>query len=193
MPSFTSAPPISTTLYALRKVFPYARTHTLESVQATSFALAYVSSICIFHDVPLSAPSIPISSYCTVTPTKKEKLAQNVHSNPPRSGTSWLRPQTPECLHVEVSAERLESLTVSLNELFKKLLTEIGGSRLGAGDDTLARAVQELVKLGEIDGHRDEVGAGLGAEAKSEVRRGSWGGHLERRRDWPSPHEWIAR
>lgn len=132
-----------------------------------------------------------------MTPTKKEKLAQTVHSDPPRSGTSWLRPQTPECLHVEVSAERLESLTVSLNELFKKLLTEVDGSRLGARDDTLGRAVQELIRLGEIDGHRDEVGAGIGAEGKGkgkgEVRRGSWGGHLEKRCDWTSPHEWIAR
>lgn len=190
---------MNATLHTLRKVFPFARTHTLECLQATSFALAYVSSIYISHDVPLSAPSLPISNYCTVTPTKKEKVAQNVHSDPPRLGTSWLRPQTPECLDVEISAERLASLTVSLNELFRKLLSEIDGSRQGDRDDALARAVRELIRLGELEGKRDDVGAGagvgigIGAERKGEVRRGSWGGCLERRCDWPSPQEWIAR
>lgn len=194
IPPFASTPPRRTTLYALRKVFPYALSHTLECVQATAFALAYVSSLCIAHNVPSSAPPTLIHGYYAATPTRQEKPSQTAHSDPPRSGTSWLRPQTPEYLNVEIPAERLESLTVSLNELFRKLLTEIDGSQSSARHDALARAVQELIRLGEMEGDRDGVGAGVGAEGKDGGgRRGTWEGRLERRCDWTSPHEWIAR
>ena len=125
-----------------------------------------------------------------------------MHSDAPRSGTSWLRPQTPEYLGLHISADKLESLTVSLNELFRKLLTEIDGRRLGTGDDALARAVHELIRLGENEGQKDEVGpgagagAGAGAEGRDGGGRASCGAHLERRCDWDMgspPHEWVAR
>lgn len=162
IPSFTGTSPTSSTLYALRKVFPHAPSHTLDCIQATSFALAYVSSVCISHDVPLSVPPVLVHSCCAGTSTTQEKLGPRVHSEPPHSGTTWLRPQTPECLDVEISAERLESLAVSLNELFRELLGEINGRRLGTGNDALARAVQELIRLGEKEGDREEVRAGAG-------------------------------
>ena len=195
-PSFTSTPPLSTTLYALRKVFPHAPSHTLDCIQATSFALAYVSSVCSSYDISLSAPSVPVNIYCDVRPTTQENLSQNVYSDASRSGTSWPWPQTPEYLNFGISADRLESLTVSLNDLFRKLLTEIDGRRLGTGDDALARAVHELIRLGENQGHMDELGAGAGAgaEGRDGGRRGSCGGHLGRSYDLDmiSPHDWVS-
>lgn len=189
IPSFMSTPPMSTTLYALQNVFPHAPHHTLDCVQATFFALAYVSSICISHNVSLSATPVLSHSYCAATPTAQEKLGQRVYLDPPRSGTSWLRPQTPECLEAEISAQRLESLTVSLKKLFGELLTEIDdGRQLGAGDNALARAVQEMIRLCESEGDREEVG--VRAEGS---RRGSCGGSLGRRYGWGYPHEWFTQ
>ena len=154
---------MSTTLYALRTVFPHAASHTLDCVQATYFALIYVSSVCISHMVPSAASHVPntqptlFDTYCTVSNKARETPGLKVQPEPSCSGTSWLRPQSPECLDDDRSVGRLESLTSSLTELFRDLLAEIGGRRLGTGDDTLARAVRELIRLSEGEG----VGEGV--------------------------------
>lgn len=179
-----STPSMSTTLYALRTVFPHASSHTLKCVQATSFALAYVSSVCTSHVVPSFAPPVLANTYCAVPPKAQEMLGLKVHPDPLRSGTSWLRSQTPECFDDERSAQRLESLTVSLNKLFRELLTEVGGRQLGTGDGPLARAVQEMIRLGEGDGDGEEVREG--------DRMCSCGGGQERGYGWECPHEWVT-
>ena len=191
IPSLTGTLPMSATLHALRNVFPHAPNHKLDCIQATFFAFNYVSRVCVSHDVqaPLSAPPVLVHSYCTVTSTAPEKLGQKVYPEPPRSETSWLRPQTPECLDSKISAQRLESLTVSLNELFRKLLNEIDERRPGTGDDVLARAVLEMIRLGECDGEEVEAGA----EVREGARRASCGGSLERGYGWGYPQEWVAQ
>lgn len=158
---------MSTTLYALRTVFPHAASHTLDCVQATCFALIYISSVCFSHMVPSAASHVPnptsmlVGTCCNVPNKAREMLGLKVRPEPSSSGTSWLRPQTPEYLDDDQSVGRLESLTRSLTELFRDLLAEIGGRRVGTGDDSLARAVQELIRLSESEG----VGVGEQAEA----------------------------
>ena len=94
-----------------------------------------------------------LADACQAVPPKaQEMLGLKVHAESPRSETSWLRPKIPERFDDDQSAERLKVLTVNLNQQFRKLLTEIHGRRLQTGDETLVRAVQEIIRLGESGG-----------------------------------------
>lgn len=76
----------------------------------------------------------------------------------PAASTSWLRPETPgvagrdsrkEKDKVEQQKERMENLQVSLRISVRGLLGEIEGRRLGKRDESLVRAVGEVVRCGE--------------------------------------------
>lgn len=170
------SPPKISTRHALQTVFPYAASDILDCVQATSYALIYISRISILRVVPSRTPYTlgfqPTSADTRyAVPSKaQEMLGLNVHLGSSRSGTSWLRPQTPECLNDDGqdgnydndchSAGRLRALTVSLNRLFSHLLTEIDGRRMSTADDSLARAVQQMIKLSEGISDGEEAIAG---------------------------------
>jgi hypothetical protein len=185
-------PPMIPILCALQTVFPHAASHTLDCVQATSYALSYVSSVSVAYMLPSSTAhascSQPfLSGTCSTVPSKaQEMLGLKMCPEASRPGTSWLRPKTPECRDNDRSGERLESLSVSLNELFSDLLAEIGGKRLGTGDDALVRAVQEIVRLGEAEGLVERFGVGIGEGCQI----GSYGrSRVERSRGCGCPHE----
>ncbi len=171
------------TLYALQTVFPTATSHTLDCVQATSFALAYLSSMQICHNRASSAPNDPGSptglpdTYRSVPSKAQEMLGLKMHPAPSYSGTSWLRSQTSE-RPGDSSWRRLESLRATLNGVFRDLLAEMCRRRLGREDDAFVRAVQEMIRLGEGEGKGEEHHTGLSGGRKiyscasTEMRRG---------------------
>lgn len=149
----------SATLSALRVVFPQAPGALLDSLQATYLALNYVSSI------PSPAPSpghpSPTSSGLSFSAIPRKALATlgiQAPMSSPAASTSWLRSETPDVKEGESSTdknmidnhkERLENLQVSLRISVRGLLGEIEGRRLGKRDESLVRAVAEVVRCGE--------------------------------------------
>lgn len=187
-------PPSSPTLRALQAVFPHAASHTLDCVQATSYALAYVSSVDVSYMLPLSMAhascSQPfLSDPCYIVPVKaQETLGPKMCPEASRPGTSWLRPKTLECRDNDISRRRLESLSATLNELLRELLAEIDGRRLGTGDDALVRAVQEMIRLGEAERLVERVGAAVGEGSQIS----SYGrSKTQRVHGCGCPHEWL--
>ena len=151
------------TLSALRVIFPQVPAALLESLQATYLALNYVLSSPNTSSGSLSGgPSTPPSnsSLLPVSSIPPKALATLGIQTPLPSAarTSWLRPATPaaeddESHMIEDVAhlrERRGNLQVSLRILVRGLLSEIEGRRLTKRDESLMRAVGEVVRFGEI-------------------------------------------
>lgn len=164
--SLVDPPPMSATLYALRNVFPDAPRNTLDSIQATSYALTYVSRLYIFH------------SYSAATTPVQEKPSLTADFHP--------------CFDVVISARRLECLKVGLYNVLSMLLIETDGPHPGKGarDHALARAVQEMIMLLGSEGDAGERGAGV--NTRQESRRDSRGGGLMTRYDGGHPGECVV-
>ena len=165
---FTNLPasPCNATLSALRVVFPHAPGALLDSLQATYLALNYVTAL------PCPGPSAssvsasrssPAPSGLTFSSIPRKALATlgiQAPTGSPAAGTSWLRPETPDMKGREMKTEdsgiqqqkekeRMENLQVSLRISVRGLLGEIEGRRLGKRDESLVRAVGEVVRCGE--------------------------------------------
>ena len=160
------APPCNATLSALRVVFPHAPGALLDSLQATYLALNYLSSL------PCPVPSAscistscssPAPSGLTFSSIPRKALATlgiQAPTTSPAAGTSWLRSETPDMKGREMKTEdngvrrqkekeRMETLQISLRISVRGLLGEIEGRRLGKRDESLVRAVGEVVRCGE--------------------------------------------
>ena len=160
------ASPCNATLSALRIVFPHAPGALLDSLQATYLALNYVSSL------PCPVPSAlcvsasrssPAPSGLTFSSIPRKALATlgiQAPTSSPAAGTSWLRSETPDMsgremkkedssLQQQKEKERMDNLQVSLRISVRGLLGEIEGRRLGKRDESLVRAVGEVVRYGE--------------------------------------------
>ncbi|KAI4175091.1 MAG: hypothetical protein LQ343_001852 [Gyalolechia ehrenbergii] len=150
--------------FALRAAFPNARPHHLDSLHATYIALHYVVNLpsSNFTAAPTSDAAV---SPDTASPKHRRSLsvASNVPAkaramlglespvqlspSSPSPTKSWFRTSTPE-LDPEMKM-RLENVEILLETSIRKILVEIEGRPLGRQDDTLVRAVGEVIKLGE--------------------------------------------
>lgn len=160
------ASPCNAALSALRVIFPHAPGALLDSLQATYLALNYVSSL------PCPVPSAscisasrssPAPSGLTFSSIPRKALATlgiQAPTTSPAAGTSWLRSETPDMKGKEMKTEdssvqqqkekeRMETLQVNLRISVRGLLGEIEGRRLGKRDESLVRAVGEVVRYGE--------------------------------------------
>lgn len=151
-----------TTMSALRIIFPQAPAALLDSLHATYLALNYISSL------PITSPSTPsehpstqsskssIGSLSSIPPKALATLGiQTPHL--PVKRTSWLR-STPPSVEGDISSaneiigalvERKQNVQISLRILVRGLLGEIEGRRLTKRDESLVRAVGEVVRCGE--------------------------------------------
>ena len=153
------------TFSALRVVFPHAPRALLDSLQATYLALNYVSSLHLQSHTALCTqdalePS-PARSMLTVSSIPRKALARlgiRAPASSPVASTSWLRPGTREIDsrkmptdgdHALTQQERAENLQISLRISVRSLLGEIEGRRLGKRDESLVRAVGEVVRCGQ--------------------------------------------
>ena len=147
---------------ALRIIFPRAPAALLDSLQATYIALNYISS------EPSASPSSvskcsstpsPISSLRSVSSIPAKALATLgicTSGRPSAASTSWLRSASPDHQAAAMSTneqrklkERSEDLRINLRLLIRGLLGEIEGRRLSKKDESLVRAVGEVVRCGE--------------------------------------------
>ena len=159
------ASPCNTTLFALRVVFPHAPGALLDSLLATYLALNYLTSLpCPVPSASCvsASPSSPASSGHAFSSIPRKALATlGIHAPTasPAAGTSWLRSESPDIRGREMKTddsiqqqkekERMENLQVSLRISVRGLLGEIEGRRLGKRDESLVRAVGEVVRYGE--------------------------------------------
>ncbi|KAL8862293.1 MAG: hypothetical protein Q9178_001302 [Gyalolechia marmorata] len=159
------APEADPTAVALRTVFPQARPHHLDSLQATYLALDFIVNLpSSDFAVASSASDTAASPYATAA---EQSMSSSVVSNvPPKAramlgldspvqsptsvaspATSWFRADSPE-LDSDVKA-RLENVELLLETCVRKILVEIEGRPLGKLDEALVRAVAEVIKMGE--------------------------------------------
>ena len=163
----TFPPPVAQadpTSIALRTIFPQARPHHLDSIQATYVALQFVVNL------PSSGFAVASPSDATASPpttSVKHSRSSSIASSIPRKAramlgldspvrspsplaspaVSWYRASSPE-LDLDVKA-RLENVELLLETSVRRLLVEIEGRPLGKADDALIRAVGEVIKMGE--------------------------------------------
>ncbi len=137
----------------LRAIFPNAAKRRLDSLQAASLALYYVSNI----RLPLLSNEHAPEPH-SIPPKACELLGPNPDTYEPNSPTAPASPGT-----LIENQERIENLGVGLRILVRGLVGEIEGRRLGKNDEALVRAMGELVRMGEgIVGVGEEVGKGMG-------------------------------
>ncbi|KAI4110670.1 MAG: hypothetical protein LQ339_001247 [Xanthoria mediterranea] len=163
----TFPPPVAQadpTSIALRMIFPQARAHHLDSIQATYLAHQFIVNL------PSSGFAVASPSDATASPPTasiKHSRSSSIASSIPRKGramlgldspvrspspvaspaVSWYRASSPE-LDLDVKA-RLENVELLLETSVRRLLVEIVGRPLGKADDALVRAVGEVIKMGE--------------------------------------------
>ncbi|KAL8944274.1 MAG: hypothetical protein Q9216_000569 [Gyalolechia sp. 2 TL-2023] len=150
--------------FALRAVFPHARSHHLDSLQAAWIAFYYVIN---YPSPGVVAAPVSDAAATTDAASPKHSRSSSIVSNIPAKARamlglespvplspsplsptrSWFRTSTPE-LDREVKM-RLENVEILLETSIRKILVEIEGRPLGRQDDALWRAVGEIVKLGE--------------------------------------------
>ena len=157
-------PKDTATVAALRVVFPRAPAALLDSLQATYLALNYITSLPSSSQSPLYSSTYqpsPAPSGLMLSSIPRKALATLGIQAPvpsPVGSTSWLRSETPDMeargmkdddSSLEMHKERVENLQVSLRICVRGLLGEIEGRRLGKRDESLVRAVGEVVRCGE--------------------------------------------
>lgn len=159
------SPPLESkpTMSALRIIFPQAPAALLDSLHATYLALNYISSLPITSPItPSEHPSTPsskpsIRSLSSIPPKALATLGiQTPHLSAKR--TSWLRSTPPSVEEEDTSSaneiigalvDRRQNMQISLRILVRGLLGEIEGRRLTKRDESLVRAVGEVVRCGE--------------------------------------------
>ncbi|KAL8877481.1 MAG: hypothetical protein Q9198_004508 [Flavoplaca austrocitrina] len=153
-----------TTAFALRKIFPQARPHHLESLQATYLAFQFIGNLPSSEFAMASTSGVAASLFAScIRHSRSSSLASNIpakaramlglHSpvqspaSVPSPAVSWYRANSPE-LDSDVKM-RLENVEILLETCVRRILIEIEGRRLGRADDALFRAVGEVIKMGE--------------------------------------------
>ncbi|KAL8870866.1 MAG: hypothetical protein Q9174_003186 [Haloplaca sp. 1 TL-2023] len=163
-PQTDPPPSADSTAFALRGVFPGARPHHLDSLQASYLALHYITNLPSSDftaaaaspgaSAPFTSKTSRSSSLASDVPPKARAMlgidvspAQTSNVRSPSPTRSWFRPHSPEL--DDGFKERVENLKVLLEAVVRKLLAEIEGRGLGKGDEALVRAVGEVVRMGE--------------------------------------------
>lgn len=163
-PAESSVENSNLTLSALRLIFPQAPAALLESLQASYLALNYMVSLpttpasSTSEQLSTPCPSPSLRSFSSIPPKARATLGIQT-SLPVTARTSWLNLTSPQS-HDERRAfsvkgeraklqERRENLQSSLRILVRGLLGEIEGRRLTKRDESLVRAIGEVVKCGE--------------------------------------------
>ena len=153
-----------TTAFALQKIFPQARPHHLESLQATYLAFQFIGNLPSSEFAMASTSGVAASPFTSsIRHSRSSSLASNIpakaramlglHSpvqspaSVPSPAVSWYRANSPE-LNSDVKM-RLENVEILLETCVRRMLIEIEGRRLGRADDALFRAVGEVIKMGE--------------------------------------------
>lgn len=155
-------PNTNATTAALRVIFPHAPGALLDSLQATYLALNYLVSVPCPSQMSSNNSahqSSPAPSTVTLLSIPRKALATlGIQAPSPAASTSWLRSETPDAEakgtrygdnNPQMQKERMENLQVSLRICVRGLLGEIEGRRLGKRDESLVRAVGEVVRCGE--------------------------------------------
>lgn len=153
-----------TTAFALQKIFPQARPHHLESLQATYLAFQFIVNFPSSEFAMASSSGVAASPFASsIRHSRSSSLASNIpakaramlglHSpvqspaSVPSPAVSWYRASSPE-LDSDVKA-RLEDVELLLETCVRRILIEIEGRPLGRADEALFRAVGEVIKMGE--------------------------------------------
>ncbi|KAL8890571.1 MAG: hypothetical protein Q9215_002289 [Flavoplaca cf. flavocitrina] len=153
-----------TTAFALQNIFPQARPHHLESLQATYLAFQFIGNLPSSEFAMASTSGVAASPFASsIRHSRSSSLASNIpakaramlglHSpvqspaSVPSPAVSWYRANSPE-LDSDVKM-RLENVEILLERCVRRILIEIEGRRLGRADDALFRAVGEVIKMGE--------------------------------------------
>ncbi|KAL8733598.1 MAG: hypothetical protein Q9166_002007 [cf. Caloplaca sp. 2 TL-2023] len=152
------------TVFALRAIFPQARPHHLDSLQATYLALHYIVNLPSSDFAAASTSDVAASPFTSSTKhSRSSSLVSNVPpkaramlglDSPVRSPTplpspvvSWFRAKSPE-LDSDVKS-RIENVELLLETSVRKILIEVEGRPLEKQDDALLRAVGEVINMGE--------------------------------------------
>ncbi|KAL8853452.1 MAG: hypothetical protein Q9221_001769 [Calogaya cf. arnoldii] len=152
------------TTFALRTIFPQARAHYLDSLQATYLALHFIVNIPSSDFAVASVSDIAASPFSTsMKHSRSSSLVSNIPAkaramlgldSPVRSSSplaspavSWYRVSSPE-LDSNVKS-RLENVELLLKTSVRKIMVDIEGRPLARADDALVRAIGEVIKMGE--------------------------------------------
>lgn len=149
------------TMFALRTVFPRARSNHLDSLHATYLALHYVASL------PSSAASASDATASPFNTSREHSRSSSVVSNVPSKARAMLGLEPPvqispllplaaksrirassRELHPGLKA-RLEDVELVLETSVRKILVEIEGRSLATPNGALVRAVGEIIRMGE--------------------------------------------
>ncbi|KAL8784549.1 MAG: hypothetical protein Q9213_003897 [Squamulea squamosa] len=161
------APQANPTVFTLQTIFPQARHHHLDSLQATYLALQFVTNLPSSDFAIASASDTAASPFtASIERSRSSSLVSNVPAkaramlgldSPMLSpapivaasspATSWFRANSPE-LDSDVKV-RLENVELLLETSVRKILAEIEGRPIGKPDDALVRAVGEVIRMGE--------------------------------------------
>ncbi|KAL8664493.1 MAG: hypothetical protein Q9202_003043 [Teloschistes flavicans] len=151
-------------MFALRTIFPNARPHHLDSLQATYLALHYVIDIPPMDSSTASTSETAASQFSTVAKhSRSSSIVPDIPSKAramlglnsplpsptplPSPAMSWFRASSYEL--DSGTKTRLENVQLLLEASVKKTLVEIEGRPLEKEDGAMIRAVSEVIKMGE--------------------------------------------
>ena len=144
-PQVSPIPGTNPIIRSLHDIFPHAASHVLSSLQAIYLALHYVAAI--RQPSPSSCPS-PSSNSMPYIPSKaRAMLGLQIPTTRPGLPASWTRPET------QGWRARIEDLECKLSSEAMRVVRICQGSHLGK-DESLVRAVGQVINLGQEDAHR---------------------------------------
>ena len=153
-PQVSPIPFTNTIMRSLHDIFPHAASQVLSSLQAIYLALHYVATIRQPSPSSCSSPSpyiktrSPSSHSMPYIPSKaRAMLGLQTPTTRPGLPASWTRPET------QGWRARIEELECKLSSEAVRVVRICQGSHLGK-DESLVRAVGQVITLGQEDAHR---------------------------------------
>ena len=144
-PQLSSIPFTTLIMRSLHDIFPHAASQVLSSLQAIHLALHYVAAI---RQASPSSCFSPSSHSMPYIPSKaRAMLGLQTPMTRPGLPASWTQPET------QGWRARLEDLECKLSSEAVRVVRICQGSHLGK-DESLVRAVGQVVTLGQEDAHR---------------------------------------
>ena len=144
-PQVSSTPVTNLIMRSLHDIFPHAASQVLSSLQAIYLALHYVAAIRQHSPSPRSSPSSHSMPYI---PSKaRAMLGLQTPTTRPVLPASWTRPET------QGWRARIEDLECKLSNEAMRVVRICQGSHLSK-DESLVRAVGQVINLGHEDAHR---------------------------------------
>ena len=144
-PQVSSLPFTTLIMRSLHDIFPHAASQVLSSLQAIYLALHYVAAI---RQPSPSSCSSPSSHSIPYIPSKaRAMLGLQTPTTRPGLPASWTRPER------QGWRTRIEDLECKLSNEAVRIVRICQGSPLGK-DESLVRAVGQVITLGQEDAHR---------------------------------------